>query len=72
MVHLVKKSIKRKIYLYLEERTWIEGKSKRTSSIYLGPENKIRQLNAISFPENMQYESINFGLSMAYSKLLTK
>jgi hypothetical protein len=61
MFHLVKKTIKGKIYLYLEERTWIEGKSKRTSSIYLGSENKIHQLNAISFPENLQYESIDFG-----------
>ena len=65
MVHLVKKSIKGKIYLYLEERAWIEGKSKRISSIYLGPEDEIHKLNIDTASKDFDYESLDFGLSIA-------
>ena len=65
MVHLVKKSIKGKTYLYLEERAWIEGKSKRISSIYLGPEDKIHKLNIDTTSKDFDYESLDFGLSIA-------
>ena len=69
MVHLVKKTIKGKVYLYLEERAWIDGKSKRISSIYLGPEDKIHKLNIDANPKDFEYESLDFGLSMALYKI---
>ncbi len=72
MVHLVKKTIKGKNYLYLEERAWIDGKSKRISSIYLGPEDKIHKLNINSMPKDLEYESFDFGLSLALYKIASE
>ncbi len=72
MVHLAKKKKKGKTYLYLEERGWINGKSKRLWQIYLGPEHKFKEKSQIiSIPE-VETETIEFGLVAALYILAKK
>lgn len=67
MVYLVKKEHKGKIYLYLEERKWIDGRSRRTFQKYLGPEDKLAELELSSIlksmPEKLETKTLEFGVS---------
>lgn len=69
MVHLVKKQIKNKTYLYLEQRARINGKSKRVWQKYLGPEEKITgQINSLLEP-SLEVATFDFGLPVVLMKL---
>ncbi|MHA1369264.1 MAG: hypothetical protein ACTSRA_06080, partial [Promethearchaeota archaeon] len=48
MVYLTRKVKKGKTYLYLEEKARIKGKVRRTWQIYLGPEDKLKDLSISS------------------------
>lgn len=65
MVHLVKKKQKENIYLYLEHRRWINNKSEREFSIYLGSEKKLiqnpKRLRILE-KNNFEIEILDFGL----------
>jgi transposase len=69
MPYLVRKVIKGKTYLYLEEKHRIGGKTKRAWQKYLGPEDAIAQKD-FSFllenaPEKINTSAISFGISAA-------
>jgi len=58
--------------LYLEERGWINGKSKRLWQIYLGPEHEFKDRSRlISIPE-VETETIEFGLIAALLSIARK
>lgn len=65
MVHLVKKMIKGKIYLYLQETARIDGKSKRIWQKYLGSEDKIKGDTKINIDSKSTIETKDFGLPKA-------
>jgi len=65
MVHLAKKVKNGKIYLYLEERHWINGKSKRLWQIYLGPEREFKEKAQIISLPKIETKTIEFGLVAA-------
>jgi len=62
MVRLDKRKKKGHVYLYLEERAWIDGKSKRLWQRYLGPEHKFKELSKIALKTDIETETIEFGL----------
>ena len=69
MPYLVKKVLKGRTYLYLEEKRRINGKTKRTWQKYLGPEDAISQKD-LSFlmdhaPEKITATAMSFGISAA-------
>jgi len=78
VVHLVKKNIKSNVYLYLEHREWVNGKSIRAWSIYLGPENRIiQQANEAKekidlFNVDWQIEIHDFGLPTVLMNLMSR
>src|SRR3989304_5612168 len=65
MVHLTRKTRNGINYLYLEERAWIDGRSKRLWQKYLGREDKIQELDTTFAPEKLEYQSLEFGCSAA-------
>lgn len=65
MVHLAKKKKNGKTYLYLEERSWINGKSKRLWQIYLGPEHEFKKRSKLITIPEVETETIEFGLIAA-------
>lgn len=72
MVFLVKKIVKGNTYLYLEERAWINGKSKRLWQRYLGPEDKIKEyFKPLTRPE-YTITTLDFGLPLALMNLIKK
>ena len=62
MVRLDKRKYKGRVYLYLEERAWIDGKSKRLWQRYLGPEHEFKDLSKIALKSDIETETIEFGL----------
>nr|MDO8085081.1 IS1634 family transposase [Candidatus Sigynarchaeum springense] len=69
MPYLVRKVLKGKTYLYLEEKCRIDGKTKRAWQKYLGPEDAIAQKD-LSFlienaPEKIKATTMSFGVSAA-------
>jgi transposase len=72
MVHLVKKKISGKTYLYLQETGWIDGKSKRIWQKYLGPEHKIREQTQIQLKPEFTITNLDFGLPIALLKIAEK
>ena len=62
MVHLVKKKIKGKIYLYLQETARIDGKSKRIWQKYLGPEAKVKNMIQSHLKPEFTISYYDFGL----------
>jgi len=62
MVRLDKREKKGHVYLYLEDRVWIDGKSKRLWQIYLGPEQRFKELSKIALNLDIETETIEFGL----------
>jgi len=65
MVYLVRKKIKGRTYLYIEERAYIDGKSRRIWQKYLGPEDKMREVAVTARPGKMIYQTLEFGGSAA-------
>ncbi len=70
MVHLVKKSIKGNVYLYLQETARINGKSKRVWQKYLGPENKIKEQVDLRLNPEFTVTHFDFGLPVALVKIV--
>nr|MDO8119258.1 IS1634 family transposase [Candidatus Sigynarchaeota archaeon] len=64
---MVKKEHKGKIYLYLEERKWIDGRSRRIYQKYLGPEDKLAEMEIAGIlktkPEIIETRTMEFGIS---------
>jgi transposase len=65
MVRIDRRKNKGRVYLYLEERAWIDGKSKRLWQRYLGPEDKFKELSKIALNTDIETETIEFGLIAA-------
>ena len=73
MVHLIKKPKKNgRKYLYLQENARIEGKVVRLWQIYLGPEDDFKTLSSLSFPRDVETESIEFGIETALLQVAKK
>jgi transposase len=76
MVYLTRKKKKGKYYLYLEESAWIDGKSKRLWQKYLGPEDRLGELNfrglLTKSKENVSLQSFEFGISAALFQIAKK
>ena len=72
MVHLTRKKRNGKVYLYLEERAWIDGKSRRLWQKYLGSEDKLRELSISSSPKKVEYKKMEFGGSAALLQISRK
>lgn len=72
MVHLVKKRKRGFVYLYLEERAWIEGKSKRLWQIYLGPEHELKDRGKLLTGKEVETETVEFGLIAALLSIAKK
>lgn len=72
MVHLARKKRNGVSYLYLEERAWIDGRSKRVWQKYLGREDKISEMTITLSPTELNYKSMNFGCSAALYQLAQK
>ena len=76
MVYLTRKKKKGKYYLYLEESAWIDGKSKRLWQKYLGPEERLRELNfrglLTKSQETVDIKSFEFGISAALYQVAKK
>ncbi|WP_457557187.1 hypothetical protein [Candidatus Harpocratesius sp.] len=65
MVHLVRKKIKGKFYLYLQETARVNGKSKRIWQKYLRSEDKIKKITKIHLSSEYTIETKYFGLHKA-------
>ncbi|MHA1150890.1 MAG: IS1634 family transposase [Promethearchaeota archaeon] len=69
MVYLTRKKKKGKYYLYLEEKAWINGRTRRVWQKYLGPEDKLKDIKFNSLltrhANNVEFETIEFGCSAA-------
>ena len=69
MVYLTRKVKKGRTYLYLEEKARIRGKVRRTWQIYLGPEDKLKDLSISALLSkkigSVDISTMNFGLSAA-------
>jgi len=76
MAYLTRKKKKGKYYLYLEESAWIDGKSKRLWQKYLGPEDRLSDLNfrglLTNTKENVSFQSFEFGISAALFQIAKK
>lgn len=62
MVRIDRRKKKGHVYLYLEERGWIDGKSKRLWQRYLGPEHKFKELSKIALNLDIETGTMEFGL----------
>ena len=69
MVYLTRKKKKGKYYLYLEEKAWINGRTRRVWQKYLGPEDKLKDIKFNSFltrhANEVEVQTIEFGISAA-------
>lgn len=72
MVHLTRKKRNGKVYLYLEQRAWIDGKSRRLWQKYLGSEEKLQELSISLAPKKLEYKSMAFGVSAALLQVAQK
>lgn len=72
MVHLVRKKIKGRIYLYLEETARVDGKSKRVWQKYLGPESRIKEQVNYQFKPDFTISNLDFGLPIALLQIAEK
>lgn len=62
MVHLAKKTKKNgKVYLYLEERGRVNGKSVRLWQQYLGPEESAKDISKRVISRDAQLKTVEFG-----------
>jgi len=69
MVYLTRKKKKGKYYLYLEEKAWINGRTRRVWQKYLGPEDKLKDIKFNSLltkhANKVELQVIEFGGSAA-------
>ena len=69
MVYLTRKKKKGKYYLYLEEKAWINGRTRRAWQKYLGPEDKLKDIKFNSLltrhANKVEVQTIEFGSSAA-------
>jgi transposase len=69
MVYLTRKKKKGKYYLYLEEKAWINGRTRRVWQKYLGPEDRLEDIKFTSLltkhSTNVELQTIEFGASAA-------
>ena len=69
MVYLTRKKKKGKYYLYLEEKAWINGRTRRVWQKYLGPEDKLKDIKFNSLltrlANKVEVKIIEFGISAA-------
>lgn len=72
MVHLMRKKRQGRVYLYLEERAWINGKSRRLWQKYLGREDTIREQGISFSPKTVDYQTMAFGASAALFQVARK
>ena len=72
MVHLARKTRKGRVYLYLEERAWINGKSRRVWQKYLGREDKLQEMKLTFSPRTLEYQTMGFGPSAALLQVAQK
>jgi transposase len=76
LTYLTRKKKKGKYYLYLEGRAWIDGRSRRTFQKYLGPEDRVKDLNLSSVLTSarttVQTEVVEFGASAALWQVATE
>ena len=76
MVYLTRKKKGQKYYLYLEESTWVNGRSKRLWQKYLGPEDRLRDLSVKNLFSkhlgDLKITTLEFGLSAALWQIAEK
>ena len=72
MVHLARKKRKGRVYLYLEQRARIQGKSRRIWQIYLGREDTIQETGGTISPKKVEYQTMAFGRSAALLQIAQK
>lgn len=69
MVYLTRKKKKGKYYLYLEQKAWIDGRTRRVWQKYLGPEDKLKDIKFNSLltkhANKVEVQIIEFGISAA-------
>ena len=69
MVYLTRKKKKGKYYLYLEEKAWINGRTRRVWQKYLGPEDRLKDIKFNSLltkhANEVELQTIEFGGSAA-------
>ncbi len=69
MVYITRRKKKGKIYLYLEESARINGKPRRVWQKYLGPEERLKDLNLSGLftkhEDSLKISTLGFGLSSA-------
>ena len=72
MVHLTRKKRNGRVYLYLEQRARIKGKSQRVWQIYLGREDTIQETGVTISPKKVEYKKMEFGGSAALLQVAKK
>jgi len=72
MVHLTRKKRNGRVYLYLEQRARIKGKSQRLWQIYLGREDTIQETGVTISPKKVEYKKMEFGGSAALLQVAKK
>jgi len=72
MVHLIKKKIKGKTYLYLAKSARINGKPRRVWQKYLGPEDKIDEDLDLSTEPKCTVSTFDFGLPIVLMQLVNR
>ncbi|HME55099.1 MAG TPA: IS1634 family transposase [Candidatus Lokiarchaeia archaeon] len=72
MVHLVRKVVKGHVYLYLEKRERIDGKSQRAWQWYLGREDKVNPRDMIPLSGEFEITSLDFGLPVALMQIVKR
>jgi len=72
MVHLVKKVVKGHVYLYLEQRERVDGKSHRAWQWYLGREDKINQRDLFPLAGEFEITNLDFGLPVALMHIVNR
>ena len=69
MVYLTRKKKKGKFYLYLEEKAWINGRTRRVWQKYLGPEDRLKDIKFNSLltrhAKEVEFQTVEFGISAA-------
>ena len=72
MVHLVKRTIKGNVYLYLQENQRVDGKVKRVWQYYLGPEKSIKDHASLISMPTFTVTNFDFGLPVALMQVVEK
>nr|MDO8117600.1 IS1634 family transposase [Candidatus Sigynarchaeota archaeon] len=75
-MYLTTKTVHGDTYFYVEEKAWIDGKSRRLWQKYLGPADKFKDLDLSALiskhADKVQMVTLNFGLSAALWYIASK